>query len=134
MYLDPKSTIAGIPALSIRKLFNKNDIISLSLITECFNISDRIAKTVINGLLDDGYLELNEFYSKHGDVCYHQTLKGRNSCAVLALGNILFAFASKSKSFPLGGLAMMLHILLAAKIGYTSNIIVYLHVWKQLYY
>lgn len=77
MYLDPKSTIAGMPALAIRKLFYKHDIISLDLITEYFNISDRIAKIVINALLDEGYMEPNELYSQPGnEVCYHQTLKG----------------------------------------------------------
>lgn len=76
MYLDPKSTIAGMPALSIRQLLNKHDIISLSLIVERFNISERIAGIVLTGLLDEGYVELNECYSKHGEVCYHPTLKG----------------------------------------------------------
>lgn len=76
MYLDPKSTIAGMPALAIRNLLNKNDFISLSMIAVHFNISDRIAKIVINGLLDEGYMELNECHSEDGKAFYHPTLKG----------------------------------------------------------
>ncbi len=76
MYLDPKSQIAGIPAMQVRDFLkhNRDYEWTQNRVAECLNLSDEDAEALISELSRLGYVEETSVIS--GQQYYQKTLTG----------------------------------------------------------
>ena len=96
MYIDPKSIIAGLPALQVRDMLMNilDSPASEGLIAHYLKLSDRDATKTIKILIDEGYVEVSTFGSRKEEY-YIATLNGSSLAHASAAKPLKRATAEK---------------------------------------
>jgi len=78
MYLDPRSEIAGLPALEVRRLLQRVDTSdwTLGYAQEILEVSSEVSKQLIDELLAHGYIRRATDHQRSEEPWYERTLDG----------------------------------------------------------